>query len=218
MKLPNIRQLNVDAIPIILINIAATTCEQSYVFRANQFKKPLNLYNCVFAKSSYSKSPMLGLVQTSMLAVRNSRTMKFREVEDKLNGTSHIGDIFNEGTTAGLLDALKGCTRLLLTEEGDVILRRMGTFLSPTITGCDSSLLDDCRAQLINLYDHPEQYSKKLKNSIVEAGLTGELVQPAIIRRAQNTLADALFERFLFWVLSGDTIDTKINPPEWDSS
>ncbi|CAF3380394.1 unnamed protein product [Rotaria socialis] len=94
----------------------------------------------------------------------------------------------------------------------------MGTFLSPTITGCDSSLLDDCRAQLINLYDHPEQYSKKLKNSIVEAGLTGELVQPAIIRRAQNTLADALFERFLFWVLSGDTIDTKINPPEWDSS
>jgi hypothetical protein len=37
-----------------------------------------------------------------------------------------------------------------------------------------------------------------------------------IIRRAQNTLADALFERFLFWVLSGDTIDTEITRRKWD--
>jgi hypothetical protein len=44
-------QLHADAVPIIMINIAATVCEQSYVFRANQFKKPLNLYNCVVAKS-----------------------------------------------------------------------------------------------------------------------------------------------------------------------
>lgn len=44
-------QLHDDAIPIILINIAATTYEQSYIFRANQFKKPLNLYNCIIAKS-----------------------------------------------------------------------------------------------------------------------------------------------------------------------
>ena len=39
-----------------------------------------------------------------------------------------------------------------------------------------------------------------------------------ITRRAQNTLADTLYERFLFWVLSGDTIDTKINRPDWDYS
>ncbi|CAF3801530.1 unnamed protein product [Rotaria sp. Silwood1] len=117
-------QLHADAIPIILINIAATTCEQSYIFRANQFKKPLNLYNCVVAKSSYGKSPMLGLVQSSILAVRDSRPMKFREVGDKLNGSNHIRVIFNEATTAGVLDSLKGCTRMLMTEEGDVILKR----------------------------------------------------------------------------------------------
>ncbi|CAF1300271.1 unnamed protein product [Rotaria sordida] len=193
-------QLHADAIPIVLINIAATTCEQSYIFRANQFKKPLNLYNCVVAKSSYGKSPMLGLVQSSILAVRDSRPMKFREVGDKLNGSNHIRVIFNEATTAGVLDSLKGCTRMLMTEEGDVILQRMGAFLSPTVGGRNSSVLDDCRAQLINLYDHPEQYSKRLKNSIVEvsdsklnilAGLTGELIQRVITRRAQNTLADA---------------------------
>jgi hypothetical protein len=39
-----------------------------------------------------------------------------------------------------------------------------------------------------------------------------------ITRRAQNTLADTLYERFLFWVLSVDTIDTKINRPDWDYS
>ncbi len=44
-------QLHADAIPIILINIAATVCEQSSVFRANQFRKPLNLFNCVVARS-----------------------------------------------------------------------------------------------------------------------------------------------------------------------
>jgi hypothetical protein len=43
-------QLHSDAIQIILINIAATVCEQSYVLRANEFKKPLNLYNCLVAK------------------------------------------------------------------------------------------------------------------------------------------------------------------------
>ncbi|CAF1388075.1 unnamed protein product [Rotaria sordida] len=211
-------QLYSDAIPIVLINIAATTCEQSYIFRANQFKKPLNLYNCAVAKSSYGKSPMLGLVQSSILAVRDSRPMKFREVGEKLNGSSHIRVIFNEATMAGVLDSLKGYTRILMEEEGDVILQRMGAFLSPTVGGRDSSVLDDCRAQLINLYDHPEQYSKRLKNSIVEAGLTGELIQRVITRRAQNTLADALYECFLFWVLSGDTIDTEINRPDWDCS
>ena len=111
---------------------------------------------------------MLGLVQSSILAVRNYRPMKFRETNDKLNGSAHIRVIFNEATTAGVLDSLKGCTRLFMTEEGDVILKRMGVFLLPTIGGHDSSVLDDCRSQLINLYDHPEQYTKKLKNSSVE--------------------------------------------------
>ncbi|CAM4983597.1 unnamed protein product [Rotaria socialis] len=216
-----------DAIPIVLINIAATTCEQSYVFRANQFKKPLNLYNCVIAKSSYGKSPMLTLVQSSLLAVRNSRTMKFREIGDKLQGSDHIRVIYNEATTAGMLDSLKGCTRLLMTEEGDVILKRMGAFLLPSIGGRDTFSFDDCQAQLINLYDNPDQYSKKLKNSIVEvsnsklnilARLTGEIIQQVITRRAQNTLADALYERFLFWVLSGDAIDTQINRRNWNYS
>jgi hypothetical protein len=44
------------------------------------------------------------------------------------------------------------------------------------------------------------------------------LIQRVITRRAQNTLADALYERFVFWVLSGDVIDTEINRPSWDCS
>ncbi|CAF3607743.1 unnamed protein product [Rotaria socialis] len=153
--------------------------------------------------------------------------MKFREIGDKLQGSDHIRVIYNEATTAGMLDSLKGCTRLLMTEEGDVILKRMGAFLLPSIGGRDTFSFDDCRAQLINLYDNPDQYSKKLKNSIVEvsnsklnilAGLTGEIIQQVITRRAQNTLADALYERFLFWVLSGDAIDTQINRRNWNYS
>ncbi|CAF3064603.1 unnamed protein product [Rotaria socialis] len=97
-----------------------------------------------------------------------------------------------------------------MTEEADVILKRMGAFLLPSIGGRDTLRFDDYRAQLINLYDNPDQYWKKLKNSIVEvsnsklnilAGLTGEIIQQVITRRAQNTLADALYERFLLWVL-----------------
>lgn len=111
---------------------------------------------------------MLNLVKSSILAVRNARPTKFREMGDKFAGSNHIRVIFNEATTAVVLDSLKGCTRLLMTEEGDVILKRMGAFLPPIIGGRDTSMLDDCRAQLINLYDHPEQYAKKLKNNIVE--------------------------------------------------
>jgi hypothetical protein len=111
---------------------------------------------------------MLGLVRSSILAVRDYRPLKFREDGDVMIGSSHIRVIFNEATTAGVLDALKGCTRLLLTEEGDVILKRMGAFLAPTTGGREQSTGDDCRAQLINLYDHPEQYAKKLKNTMIE--------------------------------------------------
>jgi hypothetical protein len=191
---------------------------------------------------AYGKSPMLNLVQSSILSVRNCRPHKFRAIGDTMNGSNHINVIFNEATTAGVLDALKGCTRLLLTEEGDVILKRMGAFLLPNFGGREQATGDDCRAQLINLYDHPDQYSKKLKNSMievknsklnilvsvkmflqnkncfVEAGVTGELIQRAIVRRAQNTLADALYERFLFWVLAGDAIATDIIRPQWDFS
>ncbi|CAF3362242.1 unnamed protein product [Rotaria socialis] len=220
-------QMHQDAIPIILLNIAATTCEQSYVFRANQFKKQSNLYNCIVAKSSYGKSSMLNLVESAILAVRNARSTKFRESGNKSAESNHIRVTYNEATTAGVLDSLKGCTRLLITEEGDVILKRMGAFLLPNIGGRDASMSDDCRAQLINLYDHPEQCAKKLKTNIVEvfdsklnilAGLTGELIERVIARRAQNALADALYEHFIFWVLSGDAIDTEINRSAWDYS
>ena len=93
---------------------------------------------------------MFGLVQASILAVRNYRSLKFREIGDSVNGSSHIRIMFNEATTAGVLDSLKGCAELLMIDEGDVILKRMGAFLSPTVGGRDSSILDDCRAQLIN--------------------------------------------------------------------
>ncbi|CAF4822202.1 unnamed protein product [Rotaria socialis] len=77
-----------------------------------------------------------------------------------------------------------------MTEEADVILKRMGASLLPSIGGRDTLRFDDYRAQLINLYDNPDQYWKKLKNSIVEvsnsklnilAGLTGEIIQQNII-------------------------------------
>ncbi|CAF4385222.1 unnamed protein product [Rotaria socialis] len=76
-----------------------------------------------------------------------------------------------------------------MTEEADVILKRMGAFLLPSIGGRDTLRFDDYRAQLINLYDNPDQYWKKLKNSIVEvsnsklnilAGLTGEIIQQTL--------------------------------------
>jgi hypothetical protein len=44
------------------------------------------------------------------------------------------------------------------------------------------------------------------------------MIQRAITRRAQNTLADALFERFLIWVLAGDAIATEVERAHWDSS
>lgn len=111
---------------------------------------------------------MLNVVQSCIITVRNCRPTKFRELGDNLSNSESVGVIFNEGTTAGVLDSLKNCTRLFMTEEGDVILKRMGAFLSPTIGGRDYSSLEDCRTQLINLYDHPEQYLKKLKSTVIE--------------------------------------------------
>ena len=81
-----------------------------------------------FAFLAYGKISMLTLVQSCILTAWDCRLMKLREAVDVLTGSGHIGIIFNEATTAGVLDSLKGCTRLLMTEEGGVVLKQMGAF------------------------------------------------------------------------------------------
>ncbi|CAF1396999.1 unnamed protein product [Adineta steineri] len=44
----------------------------------------------------------------------------------KENQSGRIRVILNEGSTAGVLEPVNGCTRLLMTEEGNVVLTRVG--------------------------------------------------------------------------------------------
>lgn len=73
---------------------------------------------------------------------------------------------FDENTSAGLLSSLHGCTRVLITDEADVVLKKMNyTLLSPNSREIANN---DCRSQLLTLYDRPHNFTRRLKCETVQ--------------------------------------------------
>lgn len=73
---------------------------------------------------------------------------------------------FDEHTTAGLLDSLQGCTRFLITDEADVVLKKMNYVLTPP--GSRDVAMNDCRSQFLTLFDRPRKFIRKLKNETIK--------------------------------------------------
>lgn len=61
--------------------------------------------------------------------------------------------------------SLRGCTRFLITDEADVVLKKMGYILPPP--GFRDWSTNDCRSELLTLYDRPHNFTKRLKRETV---------------------------------------------------
>ncbi|CAF1256081.1 unnamed protein product [Adineta steineri] len=82
----------------------------------------------------------------SILCGELQQQLNSSELGGKENQSGRIRVIFNESSTAGVLELLKGCTRLSMTEEGDVVLTRIGVFLLSTTGIREPNVLEDCQA------------------------------------------------------------------------
>lgn len=185
--LASYHQMHSEAMVVALLNIAAAVCENSKVYRANKVPLPMNLYNIVVARScetcptrlrtvnihmhlffvgsAYGKSPILDLVRSSIDVVVGWRPTKFKSIRG--NGEESDPVVyFDEHTPAGLLNSLQGCTRLLVTDEADVVFKKMNyTLPSP---GSRDIATNDCRSQLLTLYDRPHNFTRRLKNETIQ--------------------------------------------------
>jgi hypothetical protein len=73
---------------------------------------------------------------------------------------------FDENSPAGLLKSLRGCTRFIITDEADVVLKKMAYILLPP--GCRDWPTNDCRSQLLTLFDRPHKFIKRLKHETIQ--------------------------------------------------
>ena len=121
-------------IAIALLNIVATTLEYSFVQRSadNRHRFPLNLYNIIVARScmlerlhldsswicllvAYGKSDVSSLVRNVLSFIRSASGA----AEDVC---------LDEFTKAGLMDALRKCTKVVITDEADMTFADVGLF------------------------------------------------------------------------------------------
>ncbi|CAF3961459.1 unnamed protein product [Rotaria sp. Silwood1] len=212
--LASLNQMHNEAMVIVILNVVAVMCENSKIYRANKFPLPMNLYNLVVARSSYGKSPILDLVRKSIDEVVRYRPSKFKSASKDGEEFDQVV-YFDENTAAGLLSSLNGCTRFLITDEADVVLKKMGYTLPPP--GSRDWSTNDCRSQLLTLYDRPHNFTRRLKRESIQVfdaklnvlgAVSGDLIIAALMRQASGSMADALFERTMIWPLDGEVIPT----------
>ncbi|CAF5141471.1 unnamed protein product, partial [Rotaria magnacalcarata] len=162
----------------------------------------------------YEKSLILDLVRKGIDEVVVWRPEKFKLIRRESEESDQIV-YFDENTSAGLLISLQGCTRVLITDEADVVLKKMNyTLMSPN---CREIANNYCRSQLLTLYDRPHNFTRGLKSETVQVfdaklnilgAASGDLIIGALTRQASGSMADALFERTVIWPLDGDVIPT----------
>jgi hypothetical protein len=74
--------------------------------------------------------------------------------------------VYNDTTCAGLIASVNGCTRVLISEEADVLLPSIGAVLpSPFVNKDVPTVKSEARAELMKMFDG-DCHVRKLKNSV----------------------------------------------------
>ncbi|CAF4319405.1 unnamed protein product [Rotaria magnacalcarata] len=163
--LASYNQMHNEAMVICILNVVAVMCDNSKIYRANKFELPMNIYNLVVARSSYGKSPIVDLVRKAIDVVLIHRPSKFKSTSKDEHESDQVV-YFDENTAAGLLSSLRGCTCFLITDKAHVVLKKMGYTLPPP--GNREWSTNDCRSQLLTLYDRPNNFTRRLKHESIQ--------------------------------------------------
>lgn len=74
--------------------------------------------------------------------------------------------VYNDATCAGIIASVNGCTRVLISEEADVLLPSIGAVLpSPYINKDVPTVKSEARVEMMKMFDG-DCHMRKLKGSI----------------------------------------------------
>ncbi|CAM4813371.1 unnamed protein product [Rotaria magnacalcarata] len=195
------------SMPIILLNVAATSTKKSGIWRSNTERFPLNLYSLLVGNSSFRKSKLLRLISHGLHVIIKSLPHKFQSSSDNLNNNFPV---YNDATCAGIIASVNGCTRVLISEEADVLLPSIGAVLpSPFINKDVPAVKSEARVEMMKMFDG-DFHMRKLKGGICKidsfkhsfiGASSGGIIVTALQRKANGSQVDAFFERLMIWYL-----------------
>ncbi|CAF1345928.1 unnamed protein product [Rotaria magnacalcarata] len=179
------------SMPIILLNMAATSTEKSGIWRSNVERFPLNLYSLLVGNSLIS----------------DAFPHKF---QSSAHDNSHNFPVYNDATCAGIIASVNGSTRVLISEEVDVLLPSIGAVLpSPFINKDVPTVKSEARVEMMKMFDG-DCHMRKLKGSISKmdsfkhsfiGANSGGVIVTALQRKSNGSQVDAFFERLIIWCL-----------------
>ncbi|CAF1362805.1 unnamed protein product [Rotaria magnacalcarata] len=187
------------SMPIILLNVAATSTKKSGIWRSNTERFPLNLYSLLVGNSSFRKSKLLRLISHGLHVIIKSLPHKFQSSSDNLNNNFPV---YNDATCAGIIASVNGCTRVLISEEADVLLPSIGAVLpSPFINKDVPAVKSEARVEMMKMFDG-DFHMRKLKGGICKidsfkhsfiGASSGGIIVTALQRKASGSQV-GLFE------------------------
>lgn len=106
---------------------------------------------------------MLRLISYGLQVISENFPDKF-----KSNDVNNKGNcpVYNDATCAGIISSVNGCTRLLISEEADVLLPSIGAvFPSPFINKDIPMVKSDARMEIMKMFDG-DFHIRKLKGCV----------------------------------------------------
>ncbi|CAF1537373.1 unnamed protein product, partial [Rotaria sordida] len=118
--------------------------------------------------------------------------------------------VYNDATCAGIIASVNGCTRVLISEEADVLLPSIGAVLpSPFVNKDVPTVKSEARVEMMKMFDG-DCHMRKLKGNISKmdsfkhsfiGASSGGIIVTALQRKSNGSQVDAFFERLIIWCL-----------------
>lgn len=103
------------------------------------------------------------LIAHGLQVISDCYPEKFKSIDS--NNKSNCS-VYNDATCAGIIASVNGCTRVLISEEADVLLPSIGAVLpSPFVNKDIPAVKSETRAELMKMFDG-DFHIRKLKGSV----------------------------------------------------
>lgn len=109
---------------------------------------------------AFGKSKLLRLIAQGLQIMSDYYPDKFKSIDSVTKGNCPV---YNDATCAGMIASVNGCTRVLISEEADMLLPSIGAILpSPFVNKDIPTVKSDARAELMKMFDG-DWHIRKLK-------------------------------------------------------
>ena len=114
---------------------------------------------CITKQSSHRQASEIGPLDQREPVTTTQNALPY---PSGIRGTSDKV-VFNDGTAAGVLNNIRGCTRTMHLHEADVTLKSLGLML-PSPADITPTRVDGFRPTLMTLHEKPDNFLRVLKH------------------------------------------------------